>query len=92
MHFLRDACYHLGSNLVTASDAEVECGLLGGRLASFVLVSEVTSLKTVIPANDLWIGKHYKNFILFSLGPRTEIRVDAKRTWSYLSVLRLLVA
>ena len=56
--FLRDACYHLGSNLVTASDAEVECGLLGGRLASFVLVSEVTSLKTVIPANDLWIGKH----------------------------------
>ena len=55
-----DACYHVDENLVTASQAEVECGLRGGRLASFALAAEVNDIKKTLPANEVWLGKNSK--------------------------------
>ena len=63
-----DACYHVGSQNVTAAQAEVNCGLMGGRLASFVTPAEIASLNAAIhstnTATSMWIGnlKHRHNY------------------------------
>ena len=57
----RDACYHVAKTKVTAASAEVQCGLKGGRLASFVQRTEIDNLKsqlqTTVSFTEMWIGK-----------------------------------
>ncbi len=56
-----NACYHVGSQTVSQAVADVTCGTMGGRLASFVDASAVANLRTVlqplIPAAEMWIGQ-----------------------------------
>jgi hypothetical protein len=44
-------------------EAEVECGLLGGRLASFVEKPELDAFKTTVQPRvtglELWLGKFW---------------------------------
>ncbi len=42
---------------VALHDAEVECGSMGGRLASFLLPEELPGTEVVIPGDGLWLGE-----------------------------------
>ena len=41
---------------MAAHEAEVQCGLLGGRLASFLVPSELPGAEVTVPAQGLWLG------------------------------------
>ncbi len=55
-----DACYHVSSESVTPPEAEVSCGILGGRLASFVNSQELADLRNnlmyYVYPTEFWIG------------------------------------
>ena len=55
-----DACYHVSSESVTPPEAEVSCGILGGRLASFVTSQELADLRNnlmyYVYPTEFWIG------------------------------------
>ncbi len=55
-----DACYHVGFEKVIAPRAEVICGNMGGRLASFIDKQSITDLKNQIQTTasftEMWLG------------------------------------
>ena len=59
----RDACYHVGFEKVTTPRAEVICGNMGGRLASFIDKQSITDLKNQIQTTasftEMWLGKFW---------------------------------
>ncbi len=55
----RDVCYHVSSESVSVSEAEVSCGVSGGRLASFLTAAELPGPNVTIPSNGVWLGKNY---------------------------------
>lgn len=63
--FTSDACYHVGFEKVTPARAEVVCGNLGGRLASFIEAQAATDLMTEISPTvsftEMWLGKAVMN-------------------------------
>ena len=73
MHFFnkqlysRQACYHLDPRLVTPPQAEVACGKLGGRLASFASQDEIDLITSTIPRTEMWIGTFLNNLKLFPI-------------------------
>jgi len=67
----RDACYHVGFEKVSAPRAEVICGNMGGRLASFVDKQSITDLKNQIQTTasftEMWLGKLYRKALIYFL-------------------------
>ena len=63
------ACYHLDTQTMTPAQAEVSCGNLGGRLASFATKDEIDQLAKVLSARsvltEMWLGKVSENHIIF---------------------------
>ena len=57
----RNACYHVGGEQVSQAKAEVACGKLGGRLASFVDKTSIDKLQLAlqpwITSAEMWLGK-----------------------------------
>ena len=47
----------MSTEAVTTSVAEATCALMGGRLASFMVTSELPGSEVSIPTKGLWIGK-----------------------------------
>ena len=60
---LRNACYHIDSTLATPAQAELSCGNLGGRTASFASKAEIDLIKTKIPLTEMWIGDFLLLFV-----------------------------
>jgi hypothetical protein len=60
-YYFRNACYHVGTQSVTQAQAEVACGQIGGRLASFVERSAINALRIVlqpwVTPSEMWLGK-----------------------------------
>ncbi len=55
------ACYHIDNQILTPAQAEVSCGNLGGRLASFATNDELDLLAEVLRESsiytEMWLGK-----------------------------------
>ena len=54
--FRNGACLHTSSELVTAAQAEVECGSVGGRLFSASSAAELAEVQDVLPVGEFWAG------------------------------------
>ena len=60
-YFVSFACYHVDNQTLTPAQAEVSCGNMGGRLASFATKAELDQLATALNKNsistEMWLGK-----------------------------------